>query len=187
MSVRNALCAMPGRFCDSQEHLNQLDAAIGDGDHGSTMSRGMAAASAAVRKLPDTSSDRELLQAAGDALLSSAGGASGALFGSLLLEFALHDDWAARFDRGAQRVAAVGKARPGDKSMLDALAPVAVAYRSGGFAAAARAAADGAAATIPMVAQRGRARYVENGGTGHMDPGARSITLLVEVLGQHCA
>jgi phosphoenolpyruvate---glycerone phosphotransferase subunit DhaL len=109
------------------------------------------------------------------------------LFGSLLLEFSAHDDWGTRFERGAQRVARVGKARAGDKSMLDALLPAGAAFKDGGFAAAAVAASQGAAATIPMAAQRGRARYIENGGAGQIDPGAVSIALMVEVLREHCA
>lgn len=187
MSLRAALPALAARFIAEEEHLNRLDAATGDGDHGSTMSRGMSAAAAAAGNLAAEASDRDLLKAAGNALLSTAGGASGALFGSLLLEFSAHDDWATRLEQGAQRVARVGKARAGDKSMLDALLPAGAAFKQGGFAAAARAASDGAAATIPMAAQRGRARYVENGGAGQIDPGAVSIALLVEVLAENNA
>ncbi len=187
MSLRAVLQALATRFAAEEEHLNRLDAATGDGDHGTTMSRGMSAATVAASDLPAAATERELLQAAGSALLSAAGGASGALFGSLLLEFAAHDDWATRFERGAQRVARVGKASPGDKSMLDALIPAGEAFKHGGFAAAASAASEGAEATIPMSAKRGRARYIENGGAGQIDPGAVSIALMVEVLREHCA
>ncbi len=187
MSLRNALLALSSRFAAAEEHLNRLDAATGDGDHGSTMVRGMAAVAAAVQALPPASTERALLAGAGEAFLSSAGGASGALFGSLLLEFAHHDDWPARVEHGAQRVAARGKARAGDKSMLDALLPAAAALTSGKLADAARAAADGAQATVPMVAQRGRARYVEHAGVGHIDPGAVSVALLLETLAEYGA
>lgn len=187
MTLRSALLAMAQRFSAMEQQLNQFDAATGDGDHGMTMARGMAAVASAVRNLPEGSGEGDCLQAAGEALLSSAGGASGALFGSLLLEFARHDGWAARFQHGAQRVATRGKAQAGDKSMLDALLPLADAYSAGGLAAAARAAADGANATIPMVARRGRARYVENAGVGQVDPGAVSIACMVEVLAENGA
>ena len=187
MSLRDALSALAKRFAVAEEHLNRLDAATGDGDHGSTMARGMAAVAAAVQALPPASTERSLLADAGDAFLASAGGASGALFGSLLLEFAQHDHWPARIEHGAQRVAARGKARAGDKSMLDALRPAAAAMASGNLAAAARAAADGAQATVPMAAQRGRARYVEHAGVGHVDPGAVSIALMLETLAEYGA
>jgi dihydroxyacetone kinase-like protein len=184
VSLRIALVALADRFAAAEEHLNRLDAATGDGDHGSTMARGMAAVAAAVQSLPQASTERVLLAGAGDAFLSSAGGASGALFGSLLLEFAQHEHWPARLEHGAQRVAARGKARAGDKSMLDALLPAAAAMASGSLPAAARAAADGAQATVPMAAQRGRARYVEHAGVGHIDPGAVSIALMLETLAE---
>ena len=184
MSLRDALSALAKRFAVAEEHLNRLDAATGDGDHGSTMARGMAAVAAAVQALPPASTERSLLADAGDAFLASAGGASGALFGSLLLEFAQHDHWPARIEHGAQRVAARGKARAGDKSMLDALLPAAAAMASGNLA---RAAADGAQATVPMAAQRGRARYVEHAGVGHVDPGAVSIALMLETLAEYGA
>lgn len=185
MTLRNALLAMAERFVDMEQQLNQFDAATGDGDHGTTMARGMAAVTAAVQRLPEGSSEGDCLQVAGEALLASAGGASGALFGSLLLAFAQHEGWAARFEHGAQRVAMRGKAQAGDKSMLDALLPLADAYHAGGLAAAARAAADAAASTMPMAARRGRARYVENAGVGHVDPGAVSIVYMVEVLAEN--
>jgi len=187
VSLRAALAVLATRFDAQREHLNRLDAATGDGDHGTTMARGMSAAATAMQSLAATANDRALLQAAGNAFLSAAGGASGALFGSLLLEFSAHDDWATRLERGADRIARVGKARPGDKSMLDALLPAGGAFRHGGFAAAAAAASEGAAATIPMAAQRGRARYIENGGAGYIDPGAVSIALMMEVMRENCA
>lgn len=186
MSLRTALAALAERFAAEEERLNRLDAATGDGDHGSTMLRGMSAAAAAARGLDDATSERDLLKCAADAFLSKAGGASGALFGSLLLEFAAHDDWAARLEHGSNRVAAMGKARPGDKTMLDALAGAGPACRAGGLEQAARAASEGAASTIAMAAGRGRARYVENGAAGHVDPGAVSIALMLEVLRDNC-
>ena len=89
--------------------------------------------------------------------------------------------------RAASNLTPVGKARAGDKSMLDALLPAAAAMASGNLAAAARAAADGAQATVPMAARRGRARYIEHAGVGHVDPGAVSIALMLETLAEYGA
>ena len=163
--------ALAERFRELEQPLNALDTATGDGDHGAAMRRGLEAAAAAD---PGT---------AGQAFRGAAGGASGTLFGALVggLEAALagEKDLPSALAHAAGQIAKLGMAKRGDKTMLDALIPAAEAASGapGGKAAqaAARAAWDGAEATARMAARRGRARYVENGGIGHGDAGARSV------------
>ncbi len=184
--------------------LTDLDAAIGDGDHGINMDRGFTAlvADLDAGALPTDGIGR-LLAAAGRRLLGNVGGASGALYGRglmaagdrigggsidadaggrTLLELAL----AAAVDG----VAALGRSGPGDKTMLDALVPALAAIRATApampvaqvVALAAGAAEAGAAGTIPMVARRGRASYLGERAAGHLDPGAASSAILVRAL-----
>ena len=159
------------RFRELEQPLNALDAATGDGDHGAAMRRGLEAVAAAE---PGS---------AAQAFAGAAGGASGTLFGALIggIEAALAgtQDLASALAHAASRISRLGMAKRGDKTMLDALLPAAEA--AGGTPgedaaqAAAEAARDGAEATAGMTARRGRARYVENGGVGHRDAGARSV------------
>ena len=162
------------RFRELEQPLNALDAATGDGDHGAAMRRGLEAVAAAE---PGT---------AAQAFRGAAGGASGTLFGALVsgLEAALagERDLPSALTHAAGQVAKLGMAKRGDKTMLDALIPAAEAAGAapnGDAAHAAHAAAEaarrGAEATTRMTARRGRARYVENGGVGHEDAGARSV------------
>ena len=166
------------RFRELEQPLNALDAATGDGDHGAAMRRGLEAVAAAE---PGT---------AAQAFRGAAGGASGTLFGALLggIESALDGrrDLSAALNRAAGQIARLGMAKRGDKTMLDALIPAAEAAGAApngeAAQAAAEAARDGAAATAGMTARRGRARYVENGGVGHADAGARSVA---EILAEY--
>ena len=176
MTARRFFEKLQALYGNEQARLNELDAAIGDGDHGSTMLRGL---SAAVK--------------AGDGLRAKAfmrasGGASGALFGLILHEIELHlsgseRSLAAHLGRGLERIKELGKVAAGDKSMVDALEPAVAALDAGrGIGAAVAAAEDGRDATRDMAARRGRARYVENAGKGHVDPGAASVCLILGVL-----
>ena len=158
-------------FRELEQPLNALDAAIGDGDHGAAMRRGLEAVAAAEPGV------------AAQAFRGAAGGASGALFGALIggIEAALEgrQDLPSALEHAAAQIAKLGMAKRGDKTMLDALIPAAEAAGAvqGGDTtrAAAEAARQGAEATAAMTARRGRARYVENGGVGHRDAGARSV------------
>ena len=165
-------------FRELEQPLNALDAAVGDGDHGAAMRRGLEAVAVAEPG------------AAAQAFRGAAGGASGALFGALIggIEAALEgrQDLPSALERAAAQIARLGMAKRGDKTMLDALIPAAEAAGAVPGADAARAAAEaareGAEATAAMTARRGRARYVENGGVGHRDAGARSVA---EILAQY--
>jgi dihydroxyacetone kinase-like protein len=159
------IARLAARFAALEDELNALDAAAGDGDHGTTMLRGLRAAEAADDPVA--------------AFRSAAGGASGSLFAQLLAALIAHQAGEALPDaltRAAARIGAIGQAKPGDRTMLDALLP---ALQAADPVAAARA---GAAATRAMPARRGRARHVEGAGLGHMDAGARSVVEMLAVL-----
>ena len=180
---------------EAKDELTALDSAIGDADHGINMDRGM---KAVVEKLDaDQPGDvPALMKAIGMTLISKVGGAGGPLYGTLFLQFGqaappdgmTPDDFAACLDAAVAGVQSRGKAEPGDKTMLDALLPAGDALRAAladgaGFGAAlgraADAAEEGARATIPLVARKGRASYLGERSAGHQDPGATSSALLV--------
>ena len=171
------------------DELTELDQAVGDGDHGINMKRGFEAvradsAATAEKLLPDA------LKAIGTQLVMKVGGASGPLYGTLFMALgkAIAPDASNLSDAFASAVEAVksrGKSQPGQKTMLDVLAPVQLALAEGGpdlpdrLPVVAGAAAD---ATIPMLATRGRASFLGERSIGHMDPGARSSALIVASL-----
>ncbi|MFD8586911.1 dihydroxyacetone kinase subunit DhaL [Streptomyces californicus] len=173
------------------DHLTDLDSAIGDADHGSNLQRGFAAVKAVLEKdAPATPG--ALLALAGRQLISTVGGASGPLYGTLLRRTgkALGDEaevtqeqFAQAFAAGVAAVGQLGGAQAGDKTMLDALLPAAEALTLS-FDGAADAARAGAEATVPMRARKGRASYLGERSIGHQDPGATSAALLVDALAE---
>ena len=173
------------------ERLTALDAAIGDADHGSNMQRGFTAVRAAVEEeTPDTPG--AVLTLAGRKLISTVGGASGPLYGTLLRRAGKAFGDAAEVSEkqlaealraGVDGVMALGGAAPGDKTMIDALVP-AVDALGEGFAAARAAAEEGAVATTPLQARKGRASYLGERSIGHQDPGATSSALLIAGLAE---
>jgi dihydroxyacetone kinase-like protein len=169
------LSGIAGAIHSERDYLTQLDAAIGDGDHGTNMDRGFTAVSQAVAGQPDDLPPGKLLVLAGKTRVSTVGGASRPLWGSALRragrvlgdapEFELAQ-LCDMFDAALDGVVELGAASPGDKTMVDALGPAAGALRAsvsnGGsvldaVSSAAAAAAEGAAATVPMQARKGRA------------------------------
>ena len=178
------------------EELTELDAAIGDADHGTNMKRGLAAAVEAVGAGGFTAADA-LLKKVGTTLVSTVGGAAGPLYGTFFLRTggALSGQdgidaraLAAGLEAGIGGIAARGRATTGEKTMLDAWSPALEALRThpddlaAGVAAAARAAAEGRDATKSMVATKGRASYLGERSAGHIDPGAASTALLLAAL-----
>ncbi|MFD5002826.1 dihydroxyacetone kinase subunit DhaL [Streptomyces mutabilis] len=171
------------------ERLTALDSPIGDADHGSNLQRGFTAVTATLEKeAPDTPGS--VLTLAGRQLISTVGGASGPLYGTLLRRTgkALGDaaevspeQLAEALRTGVEAVRTLGGAQPGDKTMIDALVP-AVDALGDSFAAARAAAQQGAEATTPMQARKGRASYLGERSIGHQDPGATSAALLVAAL-----
>jgi dihydroxyacetone kinase-like protein len=180
-------------------YLTELDSAIGDADHGGNLDRGFTAVLAALDKEPPQTPGAALT-AAGRRLISSVGGASGPLYGTALrragrtlgdTDTATPEQLADALDAALAGVRELGAAAPGDKTMVDALHPAAEAYRAalrGGaplaaaLAEAARAADQGAAATVPLQARKGRASYLGGRSIGHQDPGATSTALLLAAL-----
>ncbi|WP_371774792.1 dihydroxyacetone kinase subunit DhaL [Streptomyces sp. NBC_01438] len=173
-------------------HLTDLDSAIGDADHGSNLQRGFTAVTAALDKEPPQTPGAVLILA-GRQLISTVGGASGPLYGTLLRRTgkALGDDapavtrdeLARALGAGVAAVAQLGGAQAGDKTMLDALLPAAEALGTS-FEAARDAARAGALATVPLQARKGRASYLGERSIGHQDPGATSSALLIAALAE---
>ena len=197
------------RVAAERVHLTDLDAAIGDGDHGINLDRGFAALEARL-SASDASTEAAgpLLALAGRTLTGTVGGASGALYGRALLRAAAAlDAWpidagppavrvAAALRAAVDGIAALGRSRPGEKTMLDALVPAVEALEAAATAGvdlavalrqAAHAAEAGARATRPLLATKGRASYLGERSIGHLDPGAVSSALLLGALADAAA
>ncbi|RCK73239.1 MAG: Phosphoenolpyruvate-dihydroxyacetone phosphotransferase [Anaerolineae bacterium] len=184
-------------IAEQRDYLVELDAAIGDADHGANMDRGF---QAVLQKLAqETPGDcGALLKLVAMTLISTVGGAAGPLYGTFFLQMATKlagkgevsaEEWAIALEAAVQGVQQRGKAEPGDKTMLDALAPAVVALRASlvngkpfaeALQAAAQAAEQGMKETIPLVARKGRASYLGERSAGHQDPGATSAYYLLQ-------
>jgi dihydroxyacetone kinase-like protein len=186
--VRAWLADYAAAIAEHRVELVKLDTAIGDGDHGTNMDRGM---KAAMEKVGTVEGDDigAIFKAVAMALISKVGGAAGPLYGTLFLQMGTATtgktelelpDWTAALEAGIKGVQARGKAEPGDKTMIDALLPAVQALQDGGdLAASADAAKAGMEATIPLEARKGRASYLGPRSVGHQDPGATSSHLLL--------
>ncbi|MEJ8646714.1 dihydroxyacetone kinase subunit DhaL [Streptomyces sp. MS1.AVA.3] len=173
------------------DRLTELDSPIGDADHGRNMQRGFTAVVKLVEAEPPATPGA-VLTAAGRQLISSVGGASGPLYGTMLRRAgkALGEapqvsaqELRSGLAAGVDAVGQLGGSAPGDKTMLDALVPGVEALATS-FDAAAEAAEQGAAATVPMQARKGRASYLGERSIGHQDPGATSSALLFAALAE---
>jgi phosphoenolpyruvate---glycerone phosphotransferase subunit DhaL len=185
------------RLQAEKAYLTELDSAIGDADHGINMDRGFTAVMAKLPTLP-AGDVGALLKGVGMTLVSTVGGASGPLYGTFFLQLGGGtagkadielSELASALDAGIAGIQRLGKAEPGDKTMLDALLPARDALRAGidggatpadALAAAVSAAEQGMLATIPLVARKGRASYLGERSAGHQDPGATSSHLLLK-------
>jgi dihydroxyacetone kinase-like protein len=190
---------------EQRDYLTQLDAAIGDADHGTNMDRGFASVVAKLGELDGSTPPGKMLVAAGSTLVSTVGGASGPLWGTALRragrsigDGATFDvaELAAALEAALDGVVELGAAQPGDKTMVDALEPAVRAVRShvdagssaeDAVAAAAAAAEAGMQATVPLQASKGRASYLGERSIGHQDPGATSTALILRALEQAVA
>jgi phosphoenolpyruvate---glycerone phosphotransferase subunit DhaL len=182
---------------EQKGELSRLDAAIGDGDHGTNMDRGLRKA---VEKLDGVEGNDigAALKAVGMALVSSVGGAGGPLYGTFFLQAGQSatgrseldtEGFAAMVRAGVEGVQARGKAEPQDKTMVDALLPAVAALEQGGdladaAARAADAAEEGMRATVDLVARKCRASYLGERSRGHQDPGATSSALMMRAAAQ---
>ncbi|SHL50348.1 dihydroxyacetone kinase subunit DhaL [Actinacidiphila paucisporea] len=199
--VRRWLDAAAAAMDRESARLTELDSPIGDADHGTNMRRGFLAARTAVEQDPPETPGGVLVLV-GRTLISTVGGASGPLYGTLLRRAGkeLGEEQAVSAARlrdalraGVDGVAALGGAGPEDKTMLDALLPaldaLTGALDAGGgaadaLAAASAAADEGAKATTPLRARKGRASYLGERSVGHQDPGATSSALLITALAE---
>jgi phosphoenolpyruvate---glycerone phosphotransferase subunit DhaL len=189
---------------ENRDYLTQLDAAIGDADHGTNMDRGFTAVLEKLDADAQTAPGR-MLTAAGGTLVSTVGGASGPLWGTALRragralgeeeEFEA-EQLAAALQAALDGVVELGAAQEGDKTMVDALSPAVRALRdslsNGGSIADAVTAArtageEGMRATVPLQASKGRASYLGERSIGHQDPGATSTALILAALEQSVA
>ncbi len=179
---------------DKREELTDLDRAIGDGDHGANLDRGF---QAVLVKLDGASPATvgDVLKVVATTLISTVGGASGALYGTAFLRASKQGDSdvdaagvVALLQAGADGIVQRGKASVGEKTMVDAWTPALAAVNEAVAAgkspaevldAMAVAAQDGAVATEPLVATKGRASYLGERSAGHRDPGAQSTAYIL--------
>jgi phosphoenolpyruvate---glycerone phosphotransferase subunit DhaL len=184
---------------EQRQYLSDLDAAIGDGDHGINMDRGF---TAVLDKLPAVAEADigTILKTVGTTLVSTVGGASGPLYGTAFLRAGTAlagkqelqpSDVALGMDAALEGIVARGRAQRGEKTMVDALAPAVDAFNASinagqpvadALEVAAAAGEQGMLATIPLVATKGRASYLGERSAGHQDPGATSVTLFLRAM-----
>jgi dihydroxyacetone kinase-like protein len=181
----------------NRDELTQLDAAIGDADHGANMDRGF---KAVFNKLPEIS-DKDIgtiFKTVGMTLISTVGGAGGPLYGTFFLQAGMKtagkmelslEDWSNVVEAALNGIIMRGKAEPGDKTMVDALTPAMNSLKQAvengtnltqALMQSAEAARQGMEATIPLVARKGRASYLGERSAGHQDPGATSSYLILK-------
>ena len=195
MDHRTLILAATETLIDHVDELTALDSAIGDGDHGLNMKRGALAIQARLREGKDAGSLNETLKGAGATCMSTVGGSSGPVFGTLLVTLARElpaepgpRDLAAALAAGIAALTRLGKAEVGQKTLLDVLDPVQRLLADGDPAAAdlearvRQCALDSAAATATMDAVRGRASFLGERALGHVDPGSRSMALIIAAI-----
>jgi dihydroxyacetone kinase-like protein len=180
----------------NSSYLTQLDAAIGDADHGANMDRGF---KAVMNKIPDIS-DKDIgtiFKTTGMTLISTVGGAGGPLYGTFFLQAGIKsvgkmelnlNDWAEVLESALSGIVMRGKAELGDKTMVDALTPAVNSLKQSikdnqslntALSLSAEAAKAGMEGTIPLVARKGRASYLGERSAGHQDPGSTSMYLIL--------
>ncbi|HEX2995595.1 MAG TPA: dihydroxyacetone kinase subunit DhaL [Anaerolineales bacterium] len=180
---------------ENSTYLTQLDAAIGDADHGANMERGF---KTVMNKLPEIS-DKDIgtiFKTVGMTLISTVGGAGGPLYGTFFLQAGMKTagkmelnlvDWTDALEAALNGVIMRGKAELGDKTMVDALTPAVAALKESpsqpinkALELSAEAARKGMEGTIPLVARKGRASYLGERSADHQDPGATSSFLILK-------
>ncbi|AFZ31701.1 dihydroxyacetone kinase DhaL subunit [Gloeocapsa sp. PCC 7428] len=188
-------------IAQNKEYLTQLDAAIGDADHGINMDRGF---QKVASQLPNLAAQdiSGILKTVSMTLISSVGGASGPLYGTFFLRASTavtgkqelsNEDMVSLLQAGLDGVLQRGKAQLGDKTMIDALSPAVTIFTqainqgkttSEAIQHATTAAEQGMQATIPMLAKKGRASYLGDRSINHQDPGATSVYLMLQTLSE---
>lgn len=188
MNLHAAIDGATQTLIDHADELTALDQAIGDGDHGLNMRRG-AQAIQAKRDVLATQTLQEALRTMGMTCMSTIGGSSGPVFGTLLVTLSKElpaapggADLARALRTGIAALTRLGKAEVGHKTLLDVLDPVAALLEAGGDNLATRVkqrAAEAADATATMAAIKGRASFLGDRALGHVDPGSRSMALII--------
>ena len=198
-TIINWLQKFTDTIAQNKDYLTELDAAIGDADHGINMERGF---KKAIEKLP-TVEDKDIgtiLKTVSLTLISSVGGASGPLYGTFFLRASTAVAGKQELDAenilellktGLEGIIARGKTQLGDKTMVDSLHPAVMAFQqaindgvdiTNAVEKAVAAAELGMKETIPMIAKKGRASYLGERSVGHQDPGATSVYLMLKSL-----
>jgi dihydroxyacetone kinase-like protein len=191
MDLKRTLQACTQVLVDHVEELTELDSAIGDGDHGLNMRRGALAIQAKMAEL-ETKSLNDALKAMGMTCMSTVGGSSGPVFGTLMVtlgkelpEQPASAEVARALAAGIAALSKLGKVEVGQKTLLDVLAPVQKVLAAGGddlIARVRQCALDSAQATAQMDAIKGRASFLGDRALGHVDPGSRSMALIISTL-----
>ncbi|HNW62296.1 dihydroxyacetone kinase subunit DhaL [Piscinibacter sp.] len=191
MDLKRSLQACTQVLVDHVEELTELDSAIGDGDHGLNMRRGALAIQAKMAEL-ETKSLNDALKTMGMTCMSTVGGSSGPVFGTLMVTLGKElpaqpasADVARALAAGIAALCKLGKVEVGQKTLLDVLDPVQKVLAAGGDDLVARVrqcALDSAQATAQMDAIKGRASFLGDRALGHVDPGSRSMALIISTL-----
>ncbi len=191
MDLKRTLQACTQVLVDHVEELTELDSAIGDGDHGLNMRRGALAIQAKMADL-ETKSLNDALKTMGMTCMSTVGGSSGPVFGTLMVTLGKElptqptsADVARALAAGIAALSKLGKVEVGQKTLLDVLDPVQKVLAAGGDDLVARVrqcALDSAQATAQMDAIKGRASFLGDRALGHVDPGSRSMALIISTL-----
>lgn len=193
--------AISHNIIEHEEHLNHLDNAIGDGDHGTNMAR---FSRIILSDLPELSAGNgdlgEILHHIGMRCITEIGGAAGPLFGKFFLQASISNigntsmeaaNWVLAFEDGTMGVSMIGRSTEGEKTMLDALFPAVRAMQEKLeegqslpeiFLAGAEAAKNGVEFTKTISANKGRAAYIGQRSIGHQDPGATTVMLMLQTL-----
>ena len=191
MNLKSTIQACTQVLVDHVEELTDLDAAIGDGDHGLNMKRGALAIQAKLGELENQSLN-EALKTMGMTCMSTVGGSSGPVFGTLMVTLGKElppapqaADVARALAAGIAALSRLGKVEVGQKTLLDVLDPVQKVLAAGGGDLVARVrqcAHDSAQATAQMAAIKGRASFLGDRALGHVDPGSRSMALIIDAV-----
>jgi len=189
--------ACAATLSENKMYLIELDAAIGDADHGANMDRGFQAIMGKMGEMSDKDIGT-IFKTVAMTLISTVGGASGPLYGTFFLQAGTKvagkmemtiDEWAVALDAALAGILMRGKAELNDKTMVDALTPAVSALKQAiadgksqteALYASVEAARQGMEATIPLVARKGRASYLGERSAGHQDPGATSSYLILK-------
>lgn len=195
-NIKELVNAVADKIISNKDYLTELDQAIGDGDHGINMARGMEVVKTKIAALPDDATVPDILKQIGMALVSSVGGASGPLYGTAFLRAA--GAWGKEnnlnafrqaLEAGVKGIQDRGKAVAGEKTMLDALIPAMDALteamdvgkdQKDALNAMVKAAEEGMEHTRTIIATKGRASYLGERSLGHQDPGATSSTIMLK-------